>query len=179
MPGALLKLLVKDKLPQQKSTRERERMAAETTEERETRLQRMRTNQRERLAVETPEERETRLQRMSTNQRERLAVETPEERELRLECYSTRYMEQQSVQPELPLFQHCSIQAKMRKFHANMATLDTPTCSTCSERFSSLHFHSKLNECLRCSRDKHIPKLYSSATTNANAWQLKPLRREN
>ena len=100
---------------------------------------------------------------MSTNQHEKLAFETLEETELRLECYSTRYMEQKSVQLQLPLFQQCSIQAKMRKFHANMGTLDTLTCSTCSERFPGLHFHSKSNECLRCSRDKHIPKLYSSA----------------
>ena len=133
----------------------------------------MSTNQRERLAVETPEEREGRLQRMSTNQHERLAVETPEERESRLECYITRYMEQQSVQPQLPLFQQCSIQAKMRKSHANMATLDTQTCSTCSERFPGLHFHSKSNECLRCSRDKHIPKLYSSAN-NMNPGPIPP-----
>ena len=45
-------------------TCERERMAAENPEERETRLQRMSTNQHERLTVETPEERETRLQQM-------------------------------------------------------------------------------------------------------------------
>ena len=42
---------------------------------------------RDRLAAETAEARETRLQRMSTNQHEMLAVETPEERELSLECY--------------------------------------------------------------------------------------------
>ena len=48
----------------------RDRLAAETPEERERRLQQMR----DRLAVETPEERETRLQRMKTNQREKLAV---------------------------------------------------------------------------------------------------------
>ena len=53
----------------------RDRLAAETPEERE-RLQRMSTNQHKMLAVETPEERETRLQRMSTNQHEKLAVET-------------------------------------------------------------------------------------------------------
>ena len=168
---------------QRMSTNQHERLAAETPEERE-RLQRISTNQHERLAVETPEERETRLQRMSTNQRERLAVETPEKRELRLECYSTRYelrlecystryMEQQSVPLELPLFQQCSIQAKMRKFHANMATLDTLTCSTCSERFPGLHFHSKSDECLHCSRDKHIPKIYSSAN-NMNPGPIPP-----
>ena len=139
--------------------RDRARRATPTAGERQATSQQKSTRERERMAAETTEV-------MSTNQRERLAVETPEERELRLECCSTWYMEQQSVQPELPLFQQCSIQAKMRKFHANMATLDTPTCSTCSERFPSLHFHSKSNECLRCSRDKHIPKLYSSANMN-------------
>ena len=188
MQGALLKLVVKDKLlysrkvpvnakgmaaetpeererrlqrmstnqyerlavesPEERETRlqqMRDRLAAETPEERETRLQQMR----DRLAAETPEERETRLQQMRTNQHERLAVETPEERELRSEHYSTRYRKQQSVQPQLPLLKQCSIQAKMRKFHTNLATLDTPTCSTCSEGFPGLHFHSKSNECLR------------------------------
>jgi len=37
MPGTLLELLVKDKLPKAESTGERERMAAETPEERERR----------------------------------------------------------------------------------------------------------------------------------------------
>ena len=158
--------------PEERETRlqqMRDRLAAETPEERETRLQRMSTNQRERLAVETAEERETRLQQM----RDRRAAETPEERELRLEDYSTRYMEQQCVQPQLPLFQQHSIHAKMRKFHANMATLDTPTCSTCYERFPGLHFHSKSNECLRCSLDNHIPKLYSSVN-NMNPGPIPP-----
>ena len=128
---------------------------------------------RDRLAVETPEERKTRLQRMSTNQHERLAVGTPKEREARLEHYSSRYREQQSVQPQLPLLRQCSIQAKMRKFHANMATLDTLTCSTCSERFPGLHFHLKSNECLHCNHDKHIPKLYSSPN-NMNPAPIPP-----
>ena len=111
MPGTLLKLLMKDKLPHSREVpmnvkewqlaetpkeRERikikadelnnqhERLAAETPEERETRLQQVR----DRLTVETPEEREARLQQMSINQRERLAVENSEERELRLQHYS-------------------------------------------------------------------------------------------
>ena len=67
----------------------RDRLAVETPEEREARLQRMSTNQHERLAVESPKKREARLQQMNINQRERLAVETPEETELRLEHYST------------------------------------------------------------------------------------------
>ena len=78
MPGALLKLLMKDKLRTslKKSKREHERTAAEIPEERETRQQ-MSNNQRKRLAVEVPKERETRLRQM----RDRLAVKTSEERE--------------------------------------------------------------------------------------------------
>ena len=71
-----------------------------------------------------------------------------------------RYREQ-SVQPQLPLFQLCSVKAKMCKFDANMTTLDTPVCTICSERFSGLQLHFKSTE---CSRDKRIPKLYSSAS---------------
>ena len=44
---------------------------------------------RDRLAAETPEEREARLQHMSTYQHERLAAETPKEREARLQHMST------------------------------------------------------------------------------------------
>ena len=67
------------------------------------------------------------------------------------------------AQPQLPLFQQCSVKAKMHTFHANMATLDTPVCTTCSEKFPGLQLYSNSTECLRCSRDKHIPKVYSSA----------------
>ena len=34
--------------------------------------------------------------------------------------------EQRTVQSQLPLFQQCSIQVKIGKFHANMAALDIP-----------------------------------------------------
>ena len=55
----------------------RDRLTAESPEEREARLQQMR----DRLAVESPEERDTRLQQM----RDRLTAESPEEREARLQ----------------------------------------------------------------------------------------------
>ena len=141
----------------------RDRLAAETPEEREARLQHMSTYQHERLAAETPEEREARLQHMSTYQHERLAAETAEEREVRLQCDRQRHRDQQLVQSQLPLFEQHSIRAKMHKFHAHFATLDLSTCTTCLESFPGLQLHLGSAECLRCSRDKHIPKLYSSA----------------
>ena len=83
------------------------------------------------------------------------------------------HREQQNVQSHLPLLQQCSIQAKMHKLHANMATLDTPVCTTCSERFPGLQLYSKSTECLRCSRDQHTPKVYSSAN-NMNPDPIPP-----
>ena len=55
----------------------RDRLAAESPQEREARLQQMR----DRLAAESPEERDSRLQNMSILQQ---AVETFEKREVRL-----------------------------------------------------------------------------------------------
>ena len=59
----------------------RDRLATESVEEGEARLQQMSTRQRERLATESAEEREARLQQM----RDRLATESAEEREARLQ----------------------------------------------------------------------------------------------
>ena len=58
-----------------------ERLAAETMDERESRLQQMR----DRLAAKSVEGMEMRLQQMSSSQRERLAAWNAEERELRLQ----------------------------------------------------------------------------------------------
>ena len=82
-----------------------ERIAVETEEQREARLQRMSTNQSDRLAAETEEQREARLQRMRANQYERLAAETEQRREARLQ------RDRERQQQPLP-----SVQAKMRKF---------------------------------------------------------------
>ena len=85
------------------------------------------------------------------------SVETPEERiEIRLLQYKV-----QTTAPYAATNSHCfnsvSFKAKMQKFHANMATLDKPTCSTCSERIPG-SFHPKPNGYLCCSSNKHAPK---------------------
>ena len=134
-------------------------MASETEEGRAARLQRMSANQRHRLASETEEERAARLQRMSANQRHRLATETEEEREARLQRNREGQRGQQS---QLPLFEQPSVQAKMRNFHAEIAALEMQKCTTCSEAFPGLQLRSHSTECMRCNRDKHVPKLYSS-----------------
>ena len=78
---------------------------------------------------------------MSTNQCKRLAVEAPEERKLRLEHYSTS-REQQLVQS---LFQQCSIQTKMQKFHVNMATLDQELMSPMKQCEGASNYHTSIH----------------------------------
>ena len=90
---------------------------------------------------------------------DRLVDETAEERGARLQSDRVRHRQQQVMQAQLPLFQQSSVQTKMLKFHAHMATLDALRCSTCSERFTGLKLHSHSTECLRCSQDKHTTKL--------------------
>ena len=55
------------------------------------------------------------------------------------------------------------VQAKIQKFYANMGTFDTPTCSTCPEKFPDLHCQPKSIDRLCCNHEKYAPKLYSSA----------------
>ena len=86
--------------------RMRDRLAAENSEERDWRLQQTRTKKHTKLAVETREE--ITLQQRTTNQREWLAVETPKERELRFNRVLCR---EQHMLPQLLLFQQCSIQS--------------------------------------------------------------------
>ena len=76
-----------------------DRLAAETEEQREARLQRKRANQSNRLAAETEEQRDARLQRMRANQSERLAAETEQQRD-RARLPRDREGQQQ---PQVPL----------------------------------------------------------------------------
>ncbi len=144
------------------------RLSTESSEERETRLQRMSNRlaaettelQQERLAAETTEERAARLQQMSERQRERLAAETTDERVARLQHDQESH---RGAQSDLPLFEQPDVRARMCKFHAHLAALESPRCTTCSEAFPGLQLRLQSTECLRCSRDKHTPKLYSIA----------------
>lgn len=91
----------------------------------------------------------------------RRARETPEEREARLQQTSDDRRDLREARLEHELFDQNSVRSKMSKFHADLASIEVSRCTTCSEGFLGLRLHS--HECQRCSRDKHIPKLYSSA----------------
>ena len=165
-----------------------ERLAAETPEEREARLRQVRLGQQERLAAETPVEREAGLRQVRLGQHQRLAAETPEERKTRLQqlvicqqqCIASetpqetearrRHDRERCVQHShhisltQPLIHQPAVRSKIRKFHSGMAGLQVSTCVTCMEKFPGMtvRMTSAGTECIRCSRDKHCPKIYSS-----------------
>ena len=62
---------------------QQQRIATESTEEREARLQQVRSAQDRRIATESAEEREARLQQLRVAQQQRIATETSEEIEAR------------------------------------------------------------------------------------------------
>ena len=67
----------------------------------------------------------------------------------------------------------------MKQFHSKLANLQGGRCFTCLEAFPgmmsirSASTSSTQSECLRCTRDKHSPKLYFSAN-NMNSDEVPP-----
>ena len=50
---------------------------------------------------------------------------------------------------------------RVSKFHEHMSSLSVSKCTVCVEQFPGLQLRSNAMECVRCSRDKNSPKLYS------------------
>ena len=147
------------------SAAQQQRLAAESLEKRAARLEHMSAAKQQCLAAETRDERTARLQQMSALQQQRLATESQEVRDVRLShLRENRITAQHSASQEahLPLLEQEHVKNKMAKFHKEIATLSSPTCTTCMEAFLGLKVNSR-SECVRCSRDKHAPKLYSMA----------------
>ena len=85
------------------------RIATESVEEREARLQYVRSAQNRRIATESAEEREARLQQLRVAQQQRIATETSEEIEARRARDRRNHMDLKTA--EVPLFQQtCSFQ---------------------------------------------------------------------
>ena len=147
------------------SVSQQQRLATETVEKRTDRLQHKSVAQQQRLATETTDERTARLQHKSVAQQQRLAAESLEERTVRLDhLHQNKIAAQHSASQEahIPLLEQKCVNDKMAKFHKDIAALSSPTCITCMEAFPGLKVSSR-SECVRCSRDKHTPKLYSMA----------------
>ena len=145
----------------------------ETHEERTARLQQLSALQQQRLATETHEDRTARLQHKSVAQQQHLAAESREERAVRLDHLHQNKIAVQHISSQeahIPLLEQKCVKDKMAKFHKDIAALSSPTCITCMEAFPGLKVNSR-SECVRCSRDKHTPKLYSMAN-NMNPGQV-------
>ena len=157
----------------QMSITQQQRLATETHEDRTARLQQLSALQQQRLSTETTDERTARLQHKSVAQQQHLAAESREERAVRLDhLHQNRIAVQLSASQEahIPLLEQKCVKDKMAKFHKDIAALSSPTCITCMETFPGLKVNSR-SECVRCSRDKHTPKLYSMAN-NINPGQV-------
>ena len=107
-----------------------ERRAAETSEQREHRLQHMRDQEQERRAAETSEQREERLQRMRVQEHERRSAEDMTLRNTRLQNLQES-RERQLVYSEVALLDQPDFRAKMLKFHRSIGEIEEPLCLTC------------------------------------------------
>ena len=148
------------RLQELRDSRQR-KLAAESQEEREAHLEDLRVRQQQRLAAETSEEAEACLEDLRVRQQQRLAAETTEEAEARRE--RDRQNHRQPAQSPLPTAYSCSVKDEKLP----LPIISFAVLKVC-EHFPGLTVRtvspdsgSNTTECLRCSRDKHIPKIYS------------------
>ena len=95
------------------------------------------------------------------------------QRDARKQCASERDTDASREEP----FKQHFVQLKMRRFHNHFICLNSPKCSTCSERFPGIQLRLSTTECMRCHRDKHTLKLCSKlATREIVAIYLKAIK---
>jgi predicted Zn-ribbon and HTH transcriptional regulator len=95
---------------------------------------------------------------MSALQKQRLASESEEERADRLAHMRNVRSKEVNHSPQIDQLQ---IQAKLLKFHRELSEINVPTCTICDETFPGMAVNKK-SECIRCTRDKRAPKLFSA-----------------
>ena len=133
-------------------------LPTETDKERDRRLEYASQLQCQKIAAESDENRATRLRHMSDLQRQKVANSNGPvfiRFSSDLQCQKIT-----AADHHFPLLEEQKVQDAMRSFHQEMASIQTPTCITCKEKFPGMQVNSH-SECLRCYRDKHVPKLFS------------------
>ena len=78
-----------------------------------------------------------------------------------MECVAALMQQRHDLDERLPLHEQHHVQAAMHSFHTEMSSVQIPTCFTCMETFPGMKINSRTSECLRCTRDRCEPKLYS------------------
>ena len=140
--------------------REQQRKREETEEEREDRL----ASRRQRRREETEEEREDRL----ASRRQRRREETGEEREDRLASRRQRRREETEEKREDRLASRrqlrSNLESSLSKFQDKQEQWQHAKCSVCAEQWPVRKSNTDLDSyiCLRCSRDKRSPKMFSA-----------------
>ena len=65
-----------------------------------------------------------------------------------VECVAAPVQQRRDLDERLPLHEQHHIQAAMHSFHAEMSSIEIPTCSTCTETFPGMKINSRTSECL-------------------------------
>ena len=89
------------------------------------------------------------MENLSANQHLRLAAETDDERAARMQRVAALMQQRRDLDERLPLHEQHHVQAAMHSFHAEMSSVQIPTCSTCMETFRGMKINSRTSECLR------------------------------
>ena len=137
--------------------RRRERQQSEAAEQREERLARRRQTARNQHIQRTTAEREEILQRRRET---RTALQGRTEEVETVESVDPSVTTHSELNCTLSV-DNADVVAAMTKFHARVSQICFAHCTTCNEGFPSVTLCSQSSECVRCSRDKRMPKLYS------------------
>ena len=103
------------------------RIATESAEEREARLQQVRSTQDRRIATESAEEREARLQQLRVAQQQKIATETSEEIEAGRARDRRNHMDLKQLKYH---YSSKRVRFKMRQFHSRLKSVCVPRCVT-------------------------------------------------
>ena len=98
---------------------------------------------------------------MSTHQQDRLEVETQEQRSTRLSRLERNRTSSSNGRAVPSLNENC-VKEKVKMLHKEMASIESPICCTCLEKFPGTKMASKSSECLRCYLDKKSPQIVFS-----------------
>ena len=104
------------------------------------------------------------LQQSRRRQQEARAVEADGDRNNRLQQDRDHHRVRRMVDCQYSLFHQPAVHSKINKFHSGMTGLQVRTCITCMERFPGMtvKMTSAGTECIRCTKDEHSPKTFSS-----------------
>ena len=95
-----------------------------------------------------------------------------------MQCVAALMQQRRDLDERLQLHEQHHVQAAMHSFHAEMSSVQIPTCSTCMETFPGIStcmetfpgmkINSRKSECLRCNRDRRSPNCIPLPTTCTN-----------